>query len=243
MKLLSPSLCLSASLPLCLSASVSLSLSLSLPSGFLCLGLGLGLGLGLYGSLSRATMMANAVPFLRHLHMDQLIEVKRKLLASLQSSFFLCCARQSCLLPISVITLDTPNQTRDPFFSALSLTLLRLSPIALSSRPAFAGTSSTIFLLINTKLCSPSPTSHHDSGQIVPCTCLPSLGSSQIPRPSQHLHVAVILRDPRHRSRLLFRSNLSLSNSASDNATRAPQPALTVPQDVVYINSFTARQH
>ena len=61
----------------------------------------------------------------------------------------------------------------------------------------------------------------------------PSLGSAQIPRPRQHLHVAVILRDPRHRSRLLFRSNFSLSNSASDNATRAPQPALTVPQDVV----------
>ena len=86
--------------------------------------------------------------------------------------FFLCCARHRCLLLFSVFTLDTPNQTLEPFYSALSLTLLRLSPIALSSRPAFAGASSTIFLLINTELCSPSPTSHHDTGQIVPCTCL-----------------------------------------------------------------------
>ena len=130
------------------------------------------LGLGLYGSLACATVLANAVPFLRHLHMDQLIELKRKLLASLQSSFFLCCARQRCLLLLSIFTLDTPNQTLEPFCSALSLTLLRLSPMALSSRPAFAGTSSTIFLLINTKPCSPSLRSHHDSGQIVPCTCL-----------------------------------------------------------------------
>ena len=100
-----------------------------------------------------------------------------------------------------------------------------------------------LFLLINTKLCSPSPTSHHDSGQIVPSTCLHLLARLRFRVCSQHLHVAVILNDPRHRSRLLFRSNLSFSNSASDNATRTPQPALTVIQDVVPINSFTTRQH
>ena len=97
-------------------------------------------------------MMAHAVPFLRHLHMDQLIELKRKLFASLQSSFSLCCARQRCLLLLSVFTLDTPKLTLEPFYSALSLTLLRLSPITLSSRPAFASTSSTIFLFVITKL-------------------------------------------------------------------------------------------
>ena len=93
-------------------------------------------------------MMAHAVAFLRHLHMDQLIELKRMLFVSLQSSFSLCCARQRCLLLLSVFTLDT----LEPFYSALSLTLLRLSPITLSSRPAFAGTSSTIFLFVITKL-------------------------------------------------------------------------------------------
>ena len=63
--------------------------------------------------------MANAVPFLRHLHVEQLMELRRKLFASLQSSFSLCCARQRCLLPVPVITLDTPNQTLQPFYSAL----------------------------------------------------------------------------------------------------------------------------
>ena len=184
-------------------------------------------------------MMAHAVPFLRHLHVDQLIELKRNLLVSLQSSFSLCWARQRCLLLISVLTLDTPKQTLEPFLQRTQ------------SHFAFSFTNYTFL-----KTCFRGYKQHHfplhqhkavfsitkvSSRQRANCPLHlpPSLGSPQIPRPSQHRHVAVILRDPRHRSRLLFRSNLSLSNSASHCATRAPQPALTVPQDVVPINSCT----
>ena len=47
----------------------------------------------------------------------------------------------------------------------------------------------------------------------------------------------------RQRSRLLFRTHESLSNSTSDNAMWAPRPVLAVPQDVVFVHHLTTRQH
>ena len=158
---------------------------------------------------------------LRDLNEDQLTERKHGSYFHLSKPHFPCAAPIAHTMPVVDLNLQlvlrVTSQHSEINFPSLSLRTQ--SHLCCVTSAGHSCTSCATLFLNDTTLCFPSR-------RFTNCS-----------RPS------IALADTKLGPDSSFRSNLSLFNSASDNSTRAPRPALAVPQDALLINSHTTHQH